>query len=126
MMRRRGMGVIGTAVVVGGAAHYGTKKANEAAASQDQAQQAAYEQGLAAAQQQAVAAPAPVEDDPMAEVQKLARCTPRGSSPTTSSRPRRPKHSASESRKRARGRPFGRPLERHRAMIGAGERSRSQ
>ena len=58
--------------MVGGAAHYGTKKANQAAASQEQAQQAAYEQGLAAAQQQPVAAPAPVEDDPMAEVQKLA------------------------------------------------------
>jgi hypothetical protein len=61
--------------VVGGAAHYGTKKANQAAASQEQAQQAAYEQGLAAAQQQAPAAPAPAapaEDDPMAEVQKLA------------------------------------------------------
>ena len=72
MMRRRGMGVIGTAVVVGGAAHNGTKKANQAAASQEQAQQAAYEQGVAAAQQQPVAAPAPVEDDPMAEVQKLA------------------------------------------------------
>jgi hypothetical protein len=73
MMRRRGMGVVGTAVVVGGAAHYGTKKANQAADAQDQAQQAAYEQGLAAAQQQAPAAPAPVEDDPMAEVQKLAQ-----------------------------------------------------
>jgi Short C-terminal domain len=72
MMRRRGMGVVGTAVVVGGAAHYGAKKANQAAASQEQAQQAAYEQGLAAAQQQAAPAPAPVEDDPMAEVQKLA------------------------------------------------------
>ena len=73
MMRRRGMGVIGTAVVVGGAAHYGTKKANEQAAAQEQAQQAAYEQGLAAAQQQAVAAPAPAEDDPMAEITKLAQ-----------------------------------------------------
>jgi hypothetical protein len=73
MMRRRGMGVVGTAVVVGGAAHYGAKKANQAADSQDQAQQAAYEQGLAAAQQQAPAAPAPAEDDPMAEVQKLAQ-----------------------------------------------------
>ena len=73
MMRRRGLGVIGTAAVVGGAAHYGTKKANQAAASQEQAQQAAYEQGLAAAQQQAAPAPAPVEDDPMAEITKLAQ-----------------------------------------------------
>lgn len=73
MMRRRGMGVIGTAVVVGGAAHYGTKKANQQAAAQDQAQQAAYEQGLAAAQAQQAAVPAPAEDDPMAEVTKLAQ-----------------------------------------------------
>jgi hypothetical protein len=67
------MGVVGTAVVVGGAALYGTQKANQAAASQEQAQQAAYEQGLAAAQQQAPAAPAPAEDDTMAEITKLAQ-----------------------------------------------------
>ena len=73
MMRRRGMGVIGTAVVVGGAAHMGAKSANKQAAGQEQAQQAAYDQGVAAAQQQAVAAPAPAQDDPMAEVEKLAQ-----------------------------------------------------
>jgi membrane protease subunit (stomatin/prohibitin family) len=51
----------------------GAKSANKQAASQEQAQQAAYDQGAAAAQQQAAAAPAaPAEDDPMAEVQKLA------------------------------------------------------
>ena len=66
MMRRRGMGVVGTAVVVCGAAHMGEKSANKHAAAQDQAAQ------QAAAQQQATAAPAPAEDDPMAEVQKLA------------------------------------------------------
>jgi Short C-terminal domain len=76
MMRRRGMGVIGTAVVVGGAAHMGAKSANKQAAAQDQAQQDAYEQGLAAAQQQAAVAPAPaaapaVPDD-AAEIQKYA------------------------------------------------------
>ena len=75
MMRRRGMGVIGTAVVVGGAAHMGAKSANKQAAAQDQAQQAAYEQGVAAAQQQAAvaAAPAaPAEPDAAAEIQKYA------------------------------------------------------
>lgn len=71
-MRRRGMGVVGTAVVVGGAAHYGAKKANQSAAASDQAQQAAYDQGVAAASPQAAPAPAPAQDDPMAEVQKLA------------------------------------------------------
>ena len=75
MMRRRGMGVVGTAVVVGGAAHMGAKSANKQAAAQDQAQQDAYEQGLAAAQQQAAVAPAPaapaVPDD-AAEIQKYA------------------------------------------------------
>ena len=72
-MRRRGMGVVGTAVVVGGAAHYGAKKANQAASSQDQAQQAAYDQGMADAQPAPAAPAAPAEDDPMEEVQKLAQ-----------------------------------------------------
>lgn len=75
MMRRRGMGVIGTAVVVGGAAHMGAKSANKQAAAQDQAQQDAYEQGMAAAQQQApvAAAPAaPAVPDDAAEIQKYA------------------------------------------------------
>ena len=75
MMRRRGMGVVGTAVVVGGAAHMGAKSANKQAAAQDQAQQDAYQQGLAAAQQQAAVAPAPVapaEPDDAAEIQKYA------------------------------------------------------
>jgi len=73
MMRRRGVGVIGTAVVVGGAAHYGAKKAGQQAAASEQAQQAAYDQGVAAASQQAPPAPAPAQDDPMAEVEKLAQ-----------------------------------------------------
>ena len=68
MMRRRGMGVVGTAVVVGGAAHYGAKKANQQAAGQEQAQQAA-----AAAPPAAAAAPtAPAELDDAAEIQKYA------------------------------------------------------
>src|SRR5207244_7960922 len=72
MMRRRGMGVVGTAVVVGGAAHYGAKRANQQADAQDQAQQAAYDQGVAAGEQPAAAPPAPsspAEDD-AAEIQK--------------------------------------------------------
>jgi len=74
MMRRRGMGVVGTAVVVGGAAHYGAKRANQQADAQDQAQQAAYDQGVAAAQQQAAAPPAPASpaEDDAAEIQKYA------------------------------------------------------
>ena len=74
MMRRRGMGVVGTAVVVGGAAHYGAKRANQQADAQDQAQQAAYDQGVAAAQQQAAPAPAPASpaEDDAAEIQKYA------------------------------------------------------
>jgi len=82
MMRRRGPGLIGTAVVVGGASYLGTKSANKAAAQQEQAQQNAYEQGMAdaaqqqqmaAAQQQAAAAPAaPPQSDDAAEIQKYA------------------------------------------------------
>ena len=71
MMRRRGVGVIGTVAVAGAAAHHGAKKANQQAAASEQAQQAAYDHGAAAAQQAAAAAPA--QDDPMAEVEKLAQ-----------------------------------------------------
>ena len=72
MMRRRGVGVIGTAVVVGGAAHMGAKSAQKQAAGQEQAQQAAYDQGVAAASQQAAAPAAPAELDDAAEIQKYA------------------------------------------------------
>ena len=71
-MRRRGVGVIGTAVVVGGAAHMGAKSAQKQAAGQEQAQQAAYDQGVAAASQQAAAPAAPAELDDAAEIQKYA------------------------------------------------------
>ena len=73
-MRRRGVGLIGTAVVVGGAAHMGAKSAQNQAAGQEQAQQAAYDQGVAAAQQQAAPAvpPPPAELDDAAEIQKYA------------------------------------------------------
>jgi len=75
MMRRRGVGVIGTAVVVGGAAHMGAKSANKQAAASEQAQQTAYDQGVAAASQQAAPAPAPAapaELEDAAEIQKYA------------------------------------------------------
>ena len=60
MRRRRGPGLIGTAVVVGGAAHMGAKSAQKS--------QAAAQQQAA----QAPAAPAVDENDPMVQVQKLA------------------------------------------------------
>ena len=71
-MRRRGMGVIGTAVVVGGAAHMGAKSAQkgQAAAEQEAAQNAQIAELQA---QQAAAAAPPAEDDVMAEITKLAQ-----------------------------------------------------
>jgi len=61
MRRRRGPGLVATAVVVGGAAHMGAKSAQKQAAQQQ------------AASQPVMAQPAaPAADDPMAEVQKLA------------------------------------------------------
>ncbi len=60
MFRRRGPGLIGTAVVVGGAAHMGAKSAQR---SQEAAQQ------QAAPPPQAVASPA---DDEAAQIQKFA------------------------------------------------------
>ena len=61
MRRRRGPGLVATAVVVGGAAHMGAKSAQNQAAQQQ------------AASQPVMAAPAaPAADDPMAEIQKLA------------------------------------------------------
>jgi hypothetical protein len=75
MLRRRGMGLVGTAVVAGGAAHYGAKKANQA---QSEADQEAYQnQQIAEMQaQQAYAAPPPpaasAADDDAAEIQKYA------------------------------------------------------
>jgi len=77
MFRRRGPGLIGTAVVVGGAAHMGAKSAQRSqAAAQQEADQNAQiaelqaQQQVAAPQQAAAAAPAPVDD--AAEIQKYA------------------------------------------------------
>ena len=75
-MRRRGPGLIGTAIVVGGAAHMGAKSAQrgQAAAQQEAAQSAQIAE--LQAQQAAAAAPpaaAPAQDDPLAEITKLAQ-----------------------------------------------------
>ncbi len=88
MRRRRGPGLLGTALVVGGAAHMGARSAqrSQAAAQQeaDQNQQIAdlqAQQQYAQPQQQyapppapayAPPAAAPAEADPVAEIQKFA------------------------------------------------------
>ena len=72
MRGRRGPGLIGTAVVVGGAAHMGAKSAqrSQAAAQQEAAQDAQ----IAELQAQAAAA----ETDPAAEIQKYAALKEQG------------------------------------------------
>ena len=80
MRGRRGPGLIGTAVVVGGAAHMGAKSAqkSQAAAQQEAAQNAQ----IADLQAQAAPAPppvaAPAEPDPVAEIQKYAALKDQG------------------------------------------------
>ena len=73
MRGRRGPGLIGTAVVVGGAAHMGAKSAqrSQAAAQQEGAQNAQIAE--LQTQQPAAAAPAaPAELDDAAQIQKYA------------------------------------------------------
>jgi hypothetical protein len=76
MRGRRGPGLIGTAIVVGGAAHMGAKSAQKSQAAADQ--EAYQNQQLAElqAQQAAAAAPAapaaPAVPDDAAEIQKYA------------------------------------------------------
>ncbi len=80
MRGRRGPGLIGTAVVVGGAAHMGAKSAQRSqAAAQQEADQDAQiadlqaQQAAAAPQEAPAAAPAePVELDDAAQIQKYA------------------------------------------------------
>ncbi len=73
MMRRRGMGVIGTAVVVGGAAHMGAKSAQKGQAqAQQEADQSAQIAELQAQQAAAAAPAAPAPPDDAAEIQKYA------------------------------------------------------
>jgi Short C-terminal domain len=83
---RRGPGLLGTAVVVGGAAHMGAKSAqrSQAAAQQEAAQNAQIselqaQQAAPAPQQVAPAAPAaPAEPDDAAEIQKYAALKEQG------------------------------------------------
>ena len=79
MRGRRGPGLIGTAVVVGGAAHMGAKSAQKSQQEADQSAQIAEleaQQAAAAAQQAAPAAPAPPDD--AAEIQKYAAMKEQG------------------------------------------------
>ncbi len=83
MRGRRGPGLIGTAVVVGGAAHMGAKSAqkSQAAAQQEAAQNAqiAELQAQQAPPQVVAAAPAaPAEIDEAAEIQKYAALKEQG------------------------------------------------
>jgi Short C-terminal domain len=81
MMRRgrRGPGLIGTAVVAGGAAHMGAKSAQRSqAAAQQEAAQSAQSAELQAQQAAAAAPAAPAEPDDAAEIQKYARLKEQG------------------------------------------------
>ena len=80
MGRRRGPGLIGTAVVVGGAAHMGAKSAQRSqAAAQQEADQNAQIAELQAQQPAAAPAPAaPAEVDDAAEIQKYAALKEQG------------------------------------------------
>ena len=83
MRGRRGPGLIGTAVVVGGAAHMGAKSAQKSqAAAQQEADQNAQIAALQAQQTQAApvasAPAAPAEPDPAAEIQKYATMKEQG------------------------------------------------
>jgi putative oligomerization/nucleic acid binding protein len=70
---RRGPGLIGTAVVAGGAAHMGAKSAQRSqAAAQQQAAQSAQSAELQAQQAAAAATAAPAELDDAAKIEKYA------------------------------------------------------
>jgi hemolysin activation/secretion protein len=80
---RRGPGLLGTAVIVGGAAHMGAKSAQkgqqEAAQNQQIAELQAQQAAAAAPPPPAAAAPAaPAEPDPAAEIQKYAALKDQG------------------------------------------------
>ena len=79
MRGRRGPGLIGTAVVVGGAAHMGAKSAQKSqAAAQQEADQNAQIAALQAQPAPAVAPAAPAEPDPAVEIQKYAAMKEQG------------------------------------------------
>ncbi len=75
MRRRRGPGLIGTAVVVGGAAHMGAKSAQR---SQQEADQNAQLAELQAQQAAPPPAAAPAAPDSAAEIQKYAALKDQG------------------------------------------------
>jgi hypothetical protein len=81
---RRGPGLLGTAVIVGGAAHMGAKSAQKGQQEAAQNQQIAELQAQQAAAAPAPVAPAPVapaapaEADPAAEIQKYAALRDQG------------------------------------------------
>jgi membrane protease subunit (stomatin/prohibitin family) len=76
---RRGPGLIGTAVVAGGAAHMGAKSAQRGqAAAQQEAAQSAQIAELQAQQAAAASPAAPAETDDAAEIQKYARLKDQG------------------------------------------------
>ena len=77
---RRGPGLIGTAVVVGGAAHMGAKSAQRSdAAAQQEAAQSAQVADMQAQPAQPPAAPAaPPADDDAAQIQKYATLKDQG------------------------------------------------
>jgi hypothetical protein len=72
MRRRRGPGLLGTALVVGAASNMGARSAQRSHAAAQQ--EAAQNQQLAdlQAQQQYAPPPAPAASDPIAEIQKFA------------------------------------------------------
>ena len=73
MRRRRGPGLIGTAVVVGGAAHMGAKSAQRSqAAAQQEADQNARSRSSGPAAGSGAGAAAPAELDDAAQIQKYA------------------------------------------------------
>ncbi|MGO9498177.1 MAG: SHOCT domain-containing protein [Solirubrobacteraceae bacterium] len=75
---RRGPGLIGTAVVVGGAAHMGAASAQRSQAAAQQTT-AAPQQAAAAPQEAPAAAPAaPAQPDEVAELQKYAALKEQG------------------------------------------------
>ena len=79
MRGRRGPGLIGTAVVVGGAAHMGAKSAqNSQAAAQQEAAQNAQIAELQTQQAAAAQPAAPAATDPAAEIQKYAALKEQG------------------------------------------------
>jgi membrane protease subunit (stomatin/prohibitin family) len=78
MRRRRGPGLIGTAVVVGGAAHMGAKSAQRSQQEADQNAQLADLQAQQAPPPPPPAAAAPAEPDSAAEIQKYAALKDQG------------------------------------------------